>query len=92
MLVGFLVVAFSVALANGCEGSNEGDRCNPNLSHDDCNAGLTCQQPATCVENYCCPSPASASTNPFCNGSACPPAEAGVADAGGEAASDAAPE
>jgi hypothetical protein len=52
--------------------SSEGDRCNPNLSHDDYNAGLTCQQPSTCVENYCCPNPASASTNPFCNGTACP--------------------
>ncbi len=74
------VVAVVIA-ALACEGGSEGDRCNPDLSHNDCNGALTCQQPATCVENYCCPTPASASSNPFCNGSACPAVDAGSGDA-----------
>ncbi len=57
---------------SGCDGGREGDRCNPDLSHNDCNDGLTCVVPSTCVENYCCPTPSSASTNPYCNGMACP--------------------
>jgi hypothetical protein len=56
------------------------DRCNPLSADDECNSGLSCQQPATCAENYCCPT-SGTSTNPFCNGSACP---APSADAGGE--------
>ncbi len=78
----FLIVRARMALAvplialalasSGCDGGHEGDRCNPDLSHNDCNDGLTCVTPSTCVENYCCPTPASASTNPFCNGAACP--------------------
>jgi hypothetical protein len=67
------LVAFTiVAVGNGCDGGREGDRCNPDLSHNDCNDGLTCQQPSSCAESYCCPNPASASSNPFCNGRACP--------------------
>lgn len=75
----FLVVALGlVAVANGCDGGNEGDRCNPLGSHDECGSGLSCQQPATCAENYCCPDPASRSSNPYCNGAGCPtPVDAG---------------
>ncbi len=70
------------AIANGCVGGSEGDRCNPALSHDECGGTrLTCQQPATCVESFCCPNPASASTNPYCNGTLC-----AVVDAGPDAA------
>lgn len=66
-----------------CDGGNEGDRCNPDLSHDDCSAGLTCQTPSTCVENYCCPSDPSKSTDDYCNGKNCPPADDDAsADAG----------
>jgi hypothetical protein len=84
------LIAAGVVAAVGCEGGAEGDRCNPALSHNDCNGGLTCQQPATCAESYCCPTPASASSNPFCNGSSCPPAEAGTGEAGpGDASPDA---
>ena len=75
------VIITLVVAAFACDGGSEGDRCNPDLSHNDCNGALTCQQPATCVENYCCPTPASASTNPFCNGTACPQVDAGSADA-----------
>jgi len=60
-------IAFAVALASlfGCEQGSEGDRCNPDLSHDECNAGLSCQQPPSCPENYCCPT-TGGSSNPFC--------------------------
>ena len=58
----FVVIAF-VLLA--CEQGREGDRCNPNLSHDECNDGLSCQQPPDCPENYCCPTSADG-TSPFC--------------------------
>jgi hypothetical protein len=61
--------------AVGCHEAAEGDRCNPDLvpMSSDCNSGLTCQMPSTCVENYCCPTPASSSTNGYCNGTLCPP-------------------
>ncbi len=68
-----VALALAMLVANGCDGGREGERCNPLLSHDDCNGGLVCTQPATCAESYCCPANGS-STNPFCNGSACPPA------------------
>jgi hypothetical protein len=75
-----------VPLANGCDGGREGERCNPALSHNDCDDGLTCQQPATCAENYCCPSDPTKSTSPYCNGAGCPAVDAGAGggvDAGG---------
>ena len=72
-----------LAFGNGCDGGREGERCNPNLSHNECDDGLTCVQPATCVESYCCPANASASTNPYCNGAGCPaPDAAPTPDAG----------
>jgi hypothetical protein len=74
-------LGFAATMAvTGCDQGKEGDRCNPDLSHDECNSGLTCQQPSTCAENYCCPTPASSSSNPYCNGQGCPQA----ADAGQE--------
>jgi hypothetical protein len=87
MFLVFVAVGLAgvVVLGNGCDGGREGERCNPFSSHDECNAGLSCQQPSTCAENYCCPSPASGSSNPYCNGAACPP---GAADAGGDADAD----
>ena len=77
---GLVLGAALVLFGNGCDGGREGDRCNPNLSHNDCNDGLSCVQPSTCVENYCCPTNGS-SSDPYCNGSACPPADA-AADTG----------
>ncbi|HXX67432.1 MAG TPA: hypothetical protein VEK07_09640 [Polyangiaceae bacterium] len=74
-----------LALAAGCdEQGAEGDRCNPYLSHNDCNSGLICSgyPPSTvvipfCQENYCCPVDSNGNvtgTNPNCqpgcNGSA----------------------
>ena len=83
--VGALGMAAVMAVA-GCDQGKEGDRCNPDLSHDECNSGLTCQQPSTCAENYCCPTPASSSSNPYCNGEGCPPALDAALDAGDDAA------
>src|ERR1700733_3860470 len=80
------VIALLLALAplaNGCDGGREGERCNPDLSHNDCDDGLTCQQPSTCAENYCCPADPTKSSNPYCNGAGCPAPDA-AADAGGD--------
>lgn len=79
------LTALALALAGGCDGGREGERCNPALSHDECGVGLSCQQPGACAENYCCPAAAATSTNPYCNGAGCPPASAvdGGGDAGG---------
>jgi len=75
-----VIAAFIV----GCDGGREGERCNPNLSHDECSEGLSCQRPATCAENYCCPTPYASSANPFCNGVGCPAAGNAAADAGAD--------
>jgi hypothetical protein len=66
--VGFSLLAIFAGLAllgAGCQQSAEGDRCNPALSHNDCNAGLVCTIPTYCVENYCCPV-SGPITSPFC--------------------------
>jgi len=86
VLLSALGMAAMIA-ATGCDQGKEGDRCNPDLSHDECNSGLTCQQPSTCAENYCCPTPASGSDNAYCNGAGCPAATSSGDDAG-----DASPE
>ena len=69
-----LAVLTAGLLVVGCHQGAEGDRCNPDLpaNESDCNSGLTCQMPSTCAENYCCPTPASSSTNGYCNGMLCP--------------------
>jgi hypothetical protein len=69
----FLLVSLAL-FAVGCHEGAEGDRCNPDLiqSQSECNSGLTCQMPSTCAENYCCPTPASSSSNGYCNGMLCP--------------------
>jgi hypothetical protein len=61
------LVLASVALAfAACDQGNEGDRCNPSLSNDECGGNpLSCQQPAECPEYYCCPT-SGTSTNPYC--------------------------
>jgi hypothetical protein len=72
-----LLFLFTMALfAVGCHEGSEGDRCNPDLppAQDECNSGLTCQVPSTCVEAFCCPTPASSSSNGYCNGMLCPAA------------------
>ncbi len=68
-----VLAAGVVVVLSACAGGNEGERCNPNVpaNESECNAGLTCQQPLPCVENYCCPATLSSSSDPHCNGSAC---------------------
>ena len=75
----FALTVSGLFVLGGCDQGNEGDRCNPDLSHNECNSGLVCSgpgtsQPLACVENYCCPDPASSSSNPYCNGQGCPAA------------------
>jgi hypothetical protein len=67
-----LSVTALITLLPACDGGREGDRCNPNLSHNDCNDGLLCTTPSSCAESYCCPSDPSKSSNPYCNGKGCP--------------------
>jgi hypothetical protein len=75
MRSGFVVVAAFVAIVAAClQGGHEGDRCNPDLSHDECNDGLSCQQPKSCDESYCCPANLAASKSSSCRSDpdACP--------------------
>lgn len=57
-----LWVSFSLALLAsgtvlGCEQGSEGDRCNPDLVNTtECNSGLSCVTPSSCVISVCCPS------------------------------------
>ena len=52
----FLAAALSVG-GIGCEQGAEGDRCNIDLvGSDECNSGLTCVVPSSCVIAVCCPS------------------------------------
>ncbi len=76
--------------ACGVSEGGEGDRCNPNLSHNECDDALTCIQPGACPENYCCPANPATSKNAFCRGdqSVCP-SDSGTGNDGGDAASDA---
>jgi hypothetical protein len=88
-IASLIVFACAVALlGSACDGGNEGDRCNPDLSHNDCGAGLTCQTPSTCVENYCCPADPSTSTNDYCNGKSCPPGPDADTAAGDDASAE----
>jgi len=71
------VLLGGLALFGGCysEG-NEGDRCNPLRSSDECGSGLVCSgnpigiaaaNPIEfCPENYCCPPNGAPSSNPNC--------------------------
>jgi hypothetical protein len=86
-------VALLAALAPACDVGNEGERCNPLLSHDECGAGLACTQPVDCPEAYCCPTSGS-SSNPYCQ----PGCNGGLAaicaadpTAGGDCGTDASP-
>jgi hypothetical protein len=81
--VSLLAAALLAVAITGCDTSQEGDRCNPSLSHDECNSGLSCAVPPNCSlatephspyangEAYCCPTNGT-STNPNCNGSCNP--------------------
>jgi hypothetical protein len=50
-----LACTYGLFGVGGCNNGLEGLRCNPDLTHDPCNSGLTCFQPLNCPENYCCP-------------------------------------
>lgn len=78
-------LGLALALVAGCdEQGAEGDRCNPYLSHNDCNGGLVCAGHAPsavtipfCQENFCCPvddngniTGSNPNCQPGCNGSA----------------------
>jgi hypothetical protein len=77
------IIAIVGVLGNGCAGgTKEGERCNPLVLQDECNAGLHCKL-ATCSEAYCCPTDRS-STDPHCNAEGCPE----ETDAGHEGGSD----
>jgi hypothetical protein len=55
----WLAVAFATSAAGllGCEQGAEGDRCNPDLAFTtECNSGLSCVVPSSCVIAVCCPS------------------------------------
>jgi hypothetical protein len=82
----FAALSMAAALAAGCNQGDEGDRCNPSLSHDECGAGLSCQQPVDCAENYCCPTSGS-SSNPYCQ-PGCNGGQASICAAGGDADCD----
>jgi hypothetical protein len=60
-----LIVGLSAA-ALGCQQGAEGDYCNPDLSHNECNSGLVCFTPDLCPESYCCPATVTPESSPFC--------------------------
>jgi hypothetical protein len=90
------------AFSGGCAEGQEGDRCNPLLSHDECGGDtLVCSGPSTnyplpgtCVENYCCPKDPKTSSNPECNGTdtQCPAAPDDSGTPAPDTGMDAAPE
>jgi hypothetical protein len=48
---------FAAASLLACEQGAEGDRCNPDLVNtSECNSGLSCVTPSSCVVSVCCPS------------------------------------
>lgn len=84
-LAALVAAALLVWAPNGCLQGREGDRCNPALApgEDECGAGLSCQQPQDCPENYCCPVTGTA-MSPSCQ-PGCAGGQASVCDAGGDA-------
>ncbi len=58
--LGWLAIGTGLLVASsllGCEQGAEGDRCNPDLvGSDECNGGLICVTPSSCVISVCCPS------------------------------------
>jgi hypothetical protein len=85
--IGIALVVLAGALAlgggGGCNVGNEGERCNPSLSHDECGSGLACTQPVDCPESYCCPT-SGESSNANCQ-KGCNGGQASICAAGGDA-------
>jgi len=51
------LVAVTAGMLAACEQGSEGDRCNPDLVNTtECNSGLACVTPSSCVISVCCPS------------------------------------
>jgi hypothetical protein len=51
------VVVAAPASLLACEQGAQGDRCNPDLvDTTECNSGLSCVTPSSCVISVCCPS------------------------------------
>jgi len=78
-----LAAALALAGGDGCNIGQEGERCNPSLSHDECGAGLACTIPKDCPEAYCCPTSGTGS-NAFCQ-PGCNGGQASACAAGGDA-------
>lgn len=81
VLGGIVAAATEACLPPDAGGGGSGDRCNPDLSHDECGSGLVCAgyTPAApqgdfilipfCPENYCCAADSTGKitdTNPVC--------------------------
>jgi hypothetical protein len=86
--IGSALVVLAAALAlgggGGCNTGQEGERCNPNLTHDECGAGLACSVVPDCPETYCCPTSGN-SSNVYCQ-SGCNGGLAAMCAAGADAA------
>jgi hypothetical protein len=83
---GLAILALAALLGGACTVGQEGERCNPDLSHDECGHGLSCQQPKDCPESYCCPASGNSddpNCQPGCNGG-----QASICAAGGDADCD----
>jgi hypothetical protein len=82
-----LVIAGGLVLggAGGCQVGQEGERCNPYLSHDECGAGLACKNPPNCPEYYCCPTSTSGTRiSPYCQ-NGCNQGNCSIIASGGDA-------
>jgi hypothetical protein len=67
-----LAAILFAGLLAGCNQGGEGRPCQSSVdASDPCTEGLTCQMTRGCVGSYCCPTPASMSSDPHCNGMAC---------------------
>ena len=83
IILALLVGGIALGGNGGCDVGNEGERCNPSLSHDECGAGLSCQEPVDCPESYCCPTSGQSSNpncQPGCNGGLASMCDAGSTD------------
>ena len=90
-----LVTAFTIAgwlVLSACSNNGEGERCQFNNNHDDCENGLSCLQASQVNPSYnssdrCCPADRSTATHPACTllqnpvaGDSAPPPDTGPAN------------
>ena len=69
--LGAAVLLLASALGACSGGQGRPGQPAPDGGADPCGGGLTCQTPHGCIGSYCCPTPASSSSNPDCNGTGC---------------------